>query len=141
MQGQTSLAGAEAGKEEARQQWLPSASWCPQHQRSSTTPETAAAAYALKARRAMPSRCWWELFLLPRRLETPPPVPEQGSLREQPLMSAAPHWAAAMHLFSVKGRGTTNNRRSKCTQEKGPKTVWWLEVMPAAGPPSGSTPD
>lgn len=89
---------------------------------------------------AFPATQHWETPPHP-----PPPlqlVPKQGSLPERRVISSAPRRAfAVMHLFSVKGRGTTNNRKSKCTQEKGPKTVWWLTVMPAAGPPSGSMPD
>lgn len=64
--------------EESRQQWLPSACWQPG---AEVTPETSAAVYALKAKRVLPSRYWWELFLLPgaRRHHTHPHLsPSKG---------------------------------------------------------------
>lgn len=51
--------------------------------------------------------------------EPPWLVPKQGRRQDCLVISAAPRRAAATPLFSVKGRGTTNDRKSKRTQEKG----------------------
>lgn len=70
------------------------------------TPETADAAYASKARRVMPGKCWRESF---SRSAVPgdPELAPGARVRQE-----GPEICAAAPLFSVKGRGTTSDRKA-----------------------------
>lgn len=95
------------------------------------TPETVDAAYASNTRMVMPGKCWWESFSHSLVPGDPERVPGAGVRQEgAEIFAAAP-------LFSVKREGHHQRQKSKCTQGKGPQTLGWLVVMPAAGPPPG----
>lgn len=82
---------------------------CPQCRGDS---ETADAAYASNTRMVVPGKCWWESFSHSLVPGDPKLVPGAGVRQE-----GAEIYAAAP-LFSVKGRGTTSDRKANVHRER-----------------------